>query len=90
MPGIAADGSEDLPNIQHTNLCLEIVQPWPPTDYLLQKLHNAYGELKIITDNIQLLKPHHVSKLVELNSMIGNILHWQLLDREEQEEKCKS
>lgn len=58
-----------------------------PADYLKQKLDNAYGELKIITDNIQLLKPHHVSKLIELNSMIGNILHWQLMDREEQEAK---
>lgn len=58
-----------------------------PADYLKQKLDTAYGELKILTDNIQLLKPHHVSKLIELNSMIGNILHWQLMDREEQEAK---
>ena len=93
MPGIAADGSEDLPNrnrITEVNLCPEIVRPLTPPDYLLQKLHNAYGELKNVEVNIQLLKPHHVSKLIELNSMIGNILHWQLLDREEQEEKCKS
>lgn len=119
MPGIAGDGSEDLPNrkeprdighyasvsdcilesktgefvryadrekaIQTTNLCPEVVAP--PNDYLKQKLDIAYGELKIITDNIQLLKPHHVSKLIELNSMIGNILHWQLLNQEEQEAK---
>lgn len=91
MPGVTWDGSEDLPNrklIAETNLCPEVFVP--QKDYLKQKLDNAYGELKIITDNIQLLKPHHVSKLIELNSMIGNILHWQLLDREEQEAKCKS
>lgn len=85
MPGIAGDGSEDLPNIRSTNLCPEVFVP--RTDYLKQKLDTAYGELKIITDNIQLLKPHHVSRLIELNSMIGNILHWQLMDREEQEAK---
>lgn len=85
MPGIAGDGSEDLPN-------RFVSPPKPPaTDYLKQKLDNAYGELKIIADNIQVLKPHHVRKLIELNSMIGNILVWQAMDQEEQEEaKCKS
>lgn len=88
MPGIAADGSEDLPNIQRTNLCPEVVVP--QKDYLKQKMHNAYGELNIIEDNIQLLKPHHVRQLLELNSMISNILVWQAMDQEEQEAKCKS
>lgn len=62
-----------------------------PSDYLLQKIRNAHGELKILTDNIQLLKPHHIRQLIELNAMVGNILIWQALDAEEQEEeKCKS
>lgn len=86
MPGVTWDGSEDLPNIQHNNLCPEVVVP---PDYLKQKIHNAYGELKILTDNVQLLKPHHVRMLLEINSMVSNILIWQAMDQEEQEAKCK-
>lgn len=90
MPGIAGDGSEDLPNIQHNNLCPEIIRPLPVPDYLLQKLHNAYGELVILTDNIQAIKPHHLVKLIELNAMIGNIMVWQLSDEEQGIVECKS
>lgn len=81
MPGIAGDGSEDLPNRFVSPV------PAPAQDYLKQKLHNAYGELKIIEDNIQLLKANHISQLLELNSMVSNILLWAALDAEEQEAK---
>ena len=127
MPGIAGDGSEDLPNRtrsyadiaryecnltfddspEHSYPVMEIDSSGDyvryddhikalrkaqertlPADYLKQKLDNAYGELKIITDNFQLLESHHIRQLIELNAMIGNILMWQTIDKEEV--KCKS
>lgn len=122
MPGIAADGSEDLPNRKpeiaryecdvvydyvggeqysameeyelgeyvrfedHMEAMREATAPKPAKDYLKQKLDTAYGELKIITDNIQLLKPNHIRQLLELNSMVSNILIWQAMDAEERED----
>lgn len=54
-------------------------------DYLQQKLSNAKLELKIISDNLQLIKPHHVRQLIEINSMVGNYLEWTALDAESQQ-----
>lgn len=86
MPGIAMDGSEDLPNddIVSTNLCPE-VQLYAAGDYLSQKLANAYGEIKILTDNTHSLNDKHVRHLIEINAMVSDLLYWQLIDKEERE-----
>lgn len=71
----------------HMEALREATAPKPSKDYLKQKLDNVYCELKIISDNIQLLQPHHSRQLIELNSMIANILTQQMLVRRAHEEK---
>ncbi|MNE52999.1 hypothetical protein D3C81_1698710 [compost metagenome] len=58
-----------------------------PPDYLEQKINNAHAELNIITDNIQLLKPHHIRALISINAMVGNIINWNAIDVEDQAAK---
>lgn len=66
MPGVAIDGSEDRPWVESSSVKTSPAVP-PAMDYLSQKLANAYGELKILDKNIELLNQQHMNRLIDIN-----------------------